>query len=285
MPTLSLSRLSAHRAVTFHTAPGTRIASASEAVCFVNERGFAYFWPIKGVDLPSLWVAAAGDRPVPDEHDDPGHVTWDWKDSLLDKGVWYYGRLLRRRNTMVSLELLPNFYALSPNYGDPENDYLERYEQGLMTLETRQVYEALLREGPLDTLALRRAARLAGETSAGRFNRALEDLQIELRILPVGISQAGAWHYAFIYDLLHRRFPDLVQTAGAITEPQARLTLATRYLRSVGACQPKTLARLFGWNPETLQRTEKALLQTCTAVEVTRADQPGPWLCLPELAE
>jgi len=26
---------------------------------------FVYFWPIKGVELTSLWAAAAGDRPWP----------------------------------------------------------------------------------------------------------------------------------------------------------------------------------------------------------------------------
>jgi len=60
-----------------------------EAIRYVNERGFIYFWPINGILLPSLWEAVSGDRPVPNEHDDPGHVTWGWKDSLLGKHVWY----------------------------------------------------------------------------------------------------------------------------------------------------------------------------------------------------
>lgn len=48
-----------------------------QVVDFVNERGSVYFWPIKDVTLPSLWTAVAG------AHDDPGHVSWGWKDSLL----------------------------------------------------------------------------------------------------------------------------------------------------------------------------------------------------------
>ncbi|MCK7520523.1 MAG: hypothetical protein MZV64_23930 [Ignavibacteriales bacterium] len=55
----------------------TRHAQAST---FVNRRGFVFFWPISGIDLPSLWTAVAGDRPVADKHDDPGHITWGWKD-------------------------------------------------------------------------------------------------------------------------------------------------------------------------------------------------------------
>ncbi|MSP13309.1 MAG: hypothetical protein EXR62_10185 [Chloroflexi bacterium] len=46
-----------------------------EAITYLNQRGFIFFWPIKDVVLPSLWGAVAGNRPVAAEHDDPGHVT------------------------------------------------------------------------------------------------------------------------------------------------------------------------------------------------------------------
>ena len=89
-----------------------------------------FSWPIKGIELPSLWGAVAGNRPVPNNHDDPAHITWQWKDALLGEKKWYYARILRRRNTIISLNLLVYFYALSPNYGDPEQDFLDLYEQG-----------------------------------------------------------------------------------------------------------------------------------------------------------
>ena len=96
-------RLRAYQAQTFRTAPGRRIGNKDEAVSFVKERGFIFFWPIKNVTMPSLWVAAAGDRPVPDEHDDPGHITWGWKDELLGKRRWYYARILRKRGWIILL--------------------------------------------------------------------------------------------------------------------------------------------------------------------------------------
>src|SRR5512142_3094111 len=126
-------RLRAYRARTFHTAPGARVKTKDEAVAFVNERGFAYFWPIKEVSLPSLWAAVAGDRPVADAHDDPGHVTWGWKDSLLGKRKWYYAKVLRHKSTLIALDVAPYFYALSENFGAPEEDYLLQYEQGLLS--------------------------------------------------------------------------------------------------------------------------------------------------------
>lgn len=285
MQTFSKSLLAAYRARTFHHGPGQRLASADEAVEFVNRRGFVFFWPIKGVDLPSLWVAAAGDRPVADEHDDPGHVTWSWKDSLLGQRRWYYGRVLKRRNAMISLAALPYFYALSPNYGEPENDYLMQYEQGILTAEARSVYEALLSEGPLDTIALRKAARLSSRESDARFNKALDDLQMEFKLLPVGVAPVGAWRYAFIYDLTHRHFPDLIQQTSTIYEADARRHLAQLYIESVGAAPVQAVGRIFGWNGEITGRTLKPLLTEGRLVSTASSVDNQTWIGLPQLSE
>ena len=120
MPSITAAQLKAYRAQTYHLKPALRLRSEDDAVRFVNERGFAYFWPIKGVELPSLWAAVAGARPVADAHDDPGHVTWGWKDKLLGAKKWFYAKFLRGRATMISLKTLPYFYALSENYGAPD---------------------------------------------------------------------------------------------------------------------------------------------------------------------
>lgn len=286
MPVLSLDRLNAYRADTFRARQHLRISSASQAVDFVNQRGFIFFWPIKGVTMPSLWVAAAGDRPVADAHDDPGHVTWGWKDDMLPKRVWFYTRMLRKRNTFISLQTIPYFYALSPNFGSPEEDYLIEYDEGRMPLETRQVYEALLKEGPLDTLALRRAAHLAGSSSTTAFNRALETLQVDLRILPVGISQSGAWHYCFIYDLVHRQYPDLINQAQPISEHEARRTLLIQYFQSVGAATAAEANKLFGWRLEDTQRALDKLKQAGKLVdEVEVPDSKHPHWAIPEMIE
>src|SRR5690606_508433 len=125
----------------------------------------------------SLWTAVAGDRPVADAHDDPGHVTWGWKDEMLDKKLWYYAKILRGKATMISLAVAPTFYALTGNYGEPERDYLQQYEDGLMTREAKIVYETLLQQGPMDTVNLRRKIQMTSRKSDSPFSRALTYLQ------------------------------------------------------------------------------------------------------------
>lgn len=278
MLTLSAERLTAYRAETFHLLPDLRVTTREQAIDFVARRGFVYFWPVKGVVLPSLWAAVAGDRPVPNEHDDPGQVTWGWKDEMLGARRWYYAKVLRKKATFIALDVVPCFYALSENYGEPEQDYLLQYQEGRLTFEAKAVYEALLNEGPLDSISLRRLARLGSGENQTRFNRALELLQADFKILPVGVAQAGAWKYAFIYDLVHRFYPDLPEQARPIRQAEARRRLAELYLQSVGAASQKTLMALFGWSKGDAEAALHALAQDGSAVkDVTLADQPGLW--------
>jgi len=258
---LDPEKLAAYRRETFNLDPERWLRSPEQAVEFVNRRGFVFFWPIKNTVLPSLWKATVGDREVPNNHDDPGHVTWGWKDGMLGKRRWYYGRCIRKRNAMISLDLLPAFYALSPNYGDPEHDFLDQYDQGLLSPEAKNIYALLLELGPMDSLAIRREARLASSSATSRFNRGLDTLQMEFKILPTGTSEAGRWRYAFVYDLVSRHYPDLLEKAGKITESLAREQILKSYLKSVGAIEVKQAARLLRWKPAVCQKTALALIE------------------------
>ena len=259
---ITKKRLEAYRRETYRYELRDILRSKEEAIEFVNTRGFIYFWPIKGITLPSLWSAVAGDRQVADAHDDPGHVTWSWKDDLLGKDAWYYAKVLRKKATMIAFDVASYFYALSENYGAPEEDYLTIYEQGRMTQEAKVVYEAILDEGPIDTVALRRATHMTSKSSDSRFARALEYLQSDFKIAPVAVTQAGAWRYAFAYDVVARHYPHIPEAARFIPEDQARQKLTELYFRSVGAAQMRDLKLLFQWQRVEIERAVNTLAQT-----------------------
>jgi len=282
MPSLNLKALRSYRNRTFRLLVSNRVSDPTAALDFVNARGFVYFWPIKGIDLPSLWASVAGERSVAEDHDDPGHITWGWKDAALPKKIWYYGKILRRKATIISLEIAPYFYALTENYGSPEEDYLLAYQEGRLTQSAKQLYETLLDKGSLDTISLRKEARLLNAKESV-FNRALEDLQKDFKILPVGVAEVGAWRYAFRYDITARHMPDLADQARPIGEADARQKLAALYFASVGAAQVRDVARLFGWPPELVRRTLDRLVQKAELVEADHPQKPGPWLALPAL--
>ena len=280
MPNLDIDKLKAHRARTYNLPPFKKLSSPAQARDYVNARGFIYFWPIKGIDFPSLWTAVAGDRPVPNEHDDPGHVTWRWKDNALDKRVWYYAKVLRRKATIISLDAVPYFYALTENYGDYREDYLIPYEEGRLPQGAKQVYETILDNGPLNTVDLRPMARMSNAKDS-EFNKALEILQSDFKILPVGVAKAGAWNYSFIYEITARYYPDLPEQARYIGEGEARGKLLELYFESVGAAQMRDMNKMFRWGNELTARAVRRLIEAGKIVEgVTRSDREGEWLAL-----
>jgi winged helix DNA-binding protein len=283
MPQLDLKKLNSHRTRTYHLSPISRVRTPRAARAFVNERGFIYFWPIKGIELPSLWTAVAGSRVVADNHDDPGHITWGWKDNALGKRIWYYAKILRKKATMISLDIAPYFYALSENYGSHEEDYLLAYEEGRLSQAAKQVYEALLKEGPLHTIDLRSAAKLLNAKES-EFNKALELLQADFKILPTGVAKAGAWKYAFIYDIVPRHFPDLPERARPIGEGAARTKLMELYFESVGAATEGDAAKLFGWRKELIARTINGLVEKDRLIRTEHPKEKGQWFSLPELS-
>jgi len=284
MPSIDLKKLQTHRTRTFNLPPTKRVSSPAQALKFVDQRGFIFFWPISGINMPSLWTVVAGARPVADKHDDPGHITWGWKDSSLGKKMWYYGKILRKKATMISLDVAPYFYALSENYGAPEEDYLIAYEEGRLSQAAKQVYEAVLKEGALNTIDLRKAAKLANAKES-EFNKALEVLQSDFKILPVGVAEAGAWKYSFIYEIVTRHFPELSEQARKISEREARAKLVELYFESVGAAQESDVNKLFGWKKELTARTIAGLVEKRTLIESEHPKEKGKWFALRELVK
>jgi len=270
------------REFNYRRTPERRLHTVEEARAFVEAAGFCHFWPIKGIETPNLFHAIAGRvRPVPNVHDDPDlSKCWSWKDRALGERWWYYGKLLRRRATFVSLALLPAFYACSSNYGDLD-DYLEEYHDGRLTAEARWIYEALLEHGPLDTVRLRKEARMSAESAKSRFERALAELQVGLKVLPVGVAEAGAWRYAFVYDIVQRHFPALPDQARRIKRSEARQTLVARYLDNVVAADRNMIGRVFhvlNWSKTELEWTLASLLQKETIREVKVKGEKRPQL-------
>jgi hypothetical protein len=269
---LTSDEITRQRDFKYHRTQDRRLQSVEEAQTFVNEVGFCHFWPIKGAELPNLFHAIAGRvRPVPMEHDDADiGKCWGWKDDSLDKKWWYYGKLLRRRATLVSLDVLPYFYALSENLGSLD-DYLSEYQDGKMTAEAKAVYEAILENGPLDTVRLRREARMSANSAKSRFDRALVELQVGLKLLPIGVARTGAWNYAFTYELFQRWFPEVPEQARGIKRSEARRVLVQRYIDNVVAADRKMITKVFHvlkWTSRELERTIEALLEEGTIQEV-----------------
>ncbi len=261
-----------YRARTYRSKAGSRLETLNDALMFVERRGFVTLWPIKEIELPSLWTATAGPRPVASAHDDPGHVTWSWKDQMLDQRRWFYAKLLRGKATFVSLAVLPNFYALSSRQADLD-DFRQAYRAGTLSYEALQIADALLEHGAMDTLRLRRTAGLRSAERKSRFERGLTELQRGLWIVPIGVAEAGAWRYAFIYELLDRWYANIPAQAGSLPLDHARTNLAALYFQAVGVAEAGQVKKVFGWNHEHIGETLATLKGQGKLIEL----EDGRW--------
>ena len=106
---------------------------------------------------------------------------------------------------------------------------------------------------------------------------------MDFKILPVGIAEAGAWKYAFIYQVMARHYADIPEQARHIGESQARAKLLELYFDSVGAAQVKDVNKLFGWGDDLTRRAIARMLDSAALRLAEYPAQKGEYLCLPGL--
>jgi hypothetical protein len=261
LPIQTLSQANTLRDQRYRRSQKLRLRTADDIRGFVNDVGLCLLFPVNNIEIPNVYQAVCGAPKDTDTtlRDANIGLTWNTKDGALDKRWWYYGKLIKSKATLVSLDLFPNFYALSDNFGDPD-DYLAEYVAGTLSADAKNIYEALLREGPTHAIQLKRKVNLYGDEVKTKFDKAVQELQNSLKILPVGVAEAGAWRYAFIYDLLWRWLPDVPAAAQKLGRAEARVNILSRHLNNVVYATPKELARTFGWRANEVQAAVEQLV-------------------------
>jgi hypothetical protein len=224
-----------------------RVRTAANAVQFIDRAGFCVLFPLKGVELPSLFYAAAHRMPIPHTWDKYCQLVWKLKDELPLRRHAFYAKYFKGRGSFLSLAMLPNFLALEESAADL-HDHEKLYSAGRITHDARTIWEALAKHGPMATLELRHACKM--ETNAGnvRYKKAMLDLQRRLVVVHFGSEQETAAWASGRFELTSRAFPKQVKLARNITPEKARSAIAAKYLSLGPDASPMQLARLFGWS-------------------------------------
>jgi hypothetical protein len=223
-----------------------RIRTKNQALRFIRDVGFCYaFTPGPG-SLPSLFQ-------VLDTRSENRRWAWawDWKEALPAEKRVFYGRVLGRKPTFISLEFLPCFFALTDNVGDPD-DHARLYEEGRLSTLARRVYEFVSRRGPVTTRQIRAEVEPERRGSSPRLGRAIAELQNLFLLARIGEVGDNPGNYAYVWDLFGRWLPDVVARASAISHRAAAAAVLEQYIRITGAPRPADAAGLFEWSPSTL---------------------------------
>jgi len=222
--------------------PSKRVSTLKAAERLIAKLGFVLAFPADEIMLPSLFEAAAGPDAVAfqDGMGEPESLVWDYKDALPAAGAAWSGKLLHRRASLVSPDLLALLYE-----GEGESNDHHAFD---LSREAHQI-AAALEGGALPTSALR---ELIGNRS--RYDRAIGELHRRLLVTSAGVrEQAAGWPVVMV-ELTCRVF----DVGG-----RADRSLATqRFLGTVLAATPAHLAKAFGWTPAAARACLESLVDS-----------------------
>jgi hypothetical protein len=153
------------------------------------------------------------------QKDPESALAWTIKDDIMRRGRVYYGKLLRGRATFVTRRALPYFNAL---WGVPRHE-----ETKLLSPAARAVLRVLRKEWEMGSRELREASRIDNRVD---FNRALDELQKTLKVIPTEVIYKPTFTY--IWSVTESRFHDELQM---VVDREAALTeIARAYLSAAG---------------------------------------------------
>lgn len=229
---------------------GTRqVETVFDAERFIDQVGFAACMTDSRRPGPSLYVAVCGRRdavmPRNVQKDPESSLTWTLKDELLARGNVYYAKLARGKSTFLARRMIPHFQAL---WGVRRADEARR-----LSRTARAILHVLRKEWETSTADLREASGVKDRT---RFNRALDELQAAMLVVPSAVFYQPKFTY--IWTLAVGRFPDALRRR--VHRDVALREVARCFLCGAGMTMPGELARVTGLSRPDAGRGNRALV-------------------------
>lgn len=183
---------------------------------------------------------------------------WPWKDELAEAKKLYYGKLLVKKPTYVSMKMLPVFYATFGRAGEPD-DHLEDVRAGRLSDLARRVVDYLAHHGETQKKRMRADLGIESKEGRGDLERAIEELQRLMHVARVKAVGERSDDYNYTYDLFVRRYPETVKAAERLSSTEATKILLARLLDLAGGVTEKQVSKLFDWEPDRTLRAVEAL--------------------------
>lgn len=231
-----------------------RVRNGAQLTRFVNDVGFCFaFTAAEGLPLPACF-----DHLSTNDIDRKWGWIWEWKDELAADKKVYYGPILWRKPSFVSMKFLPLLYATHGRAGEPD-DHLEDVKAGRLSEVARRIIEHVTVKGESQTRRMRAELGITSKEGRTQYDRALDEVQRLMYVARVKAVGEGREEYNYTYDLFVRRYPEVVRAAEPIPSPDARSRVLARAIELAGALTAKQIDKLFDWGPEPLGRAIERL--------------------------
>jgi hypothetical protein len=226
------------------------VRTADALVRMVDGLGFCFAFTAE----PAYPIPAAFDHLVTRSEGRKWEWMWGWKDELAEAKRLYYGKLLVRKPTFVSMKMLPTFYATFGRAGEPD-DHLDDVRAGRLSDIARRVIEFLSVNGETQTKRLRAALGITSQEGKSDYAKAIEELQRLMYVARVRAVGEGREDYNYTYDLFVRRYPETVRAAARSSSADAMTALLGRVLELAGGMTERQVAKLFDWSEDRMTHT------------------------------
>ena len=227
-----------------------RVRNAEQLVKLVDSLGFAFAFTLRTGDAP---IPACFDHLSTNDTDRKWKWMWGWKDELPEEKKLYYGVLLARKPTFVSMKLLPTFYATFGRAGESD-DHDAEVRAGRLSDVARRIIEFLAQNGETQTKRMRAELGITSKEGRSTYAKAIDDVQRLMYVARVRAVGEFREDYNYTYDLFVRRYPESVKAAERLTSADATAALLVRTLELAGLVTEKQLVRLFDWDDAVAQR-------------------------------
>lgn len=214
-----------------------RVRNAEQLVTMVDAFGFCFAFTHRTGDAP---IPACFDHLSTNSDDRKWGWMWGWKDELPEAKRLYYGKLLVRKPTFVSMKMLPTFYATFGRAGEAD-DHLEDVRAGRLSDIARRVIDYLTQRGETQTKRMRADLGITSQEGKADYAKAVEELQRLMYVARVKAVGEGREDYNYTYDLFVRRYPETVKSAERISSSDAMTMLLRRLLELAGGVTAKQL--------------------------------------------
>ena len=227
-----------------------RIKNESEAIEFINDVGMSLLFACEEIPLPKLSQSAKSSD----------WDWWEWKDTLQAKKKWYNSRVVKKKATLISMELLPSFLSLYYESGGCEV-YEEEYYYGKLTESAYRIADYIYNHGPKSIDELRKSLAEPGKAGTRKFHDGVTELQTKFKIAVTGLEDK---HWGVrVLDLFSNWAPKaILQKAETLKPDIARQNILKTFISTAGITTVKEISRLFGWQQESIQSTLQQLLKS-----------------------
>jgi len=230
------------------------VKTADGLVRMVNEIGFCFAFTGES----TYPIPAAFDHLDTRSDGRKWEWMWGWKDELAEKKRLYYGKLLVRKPTFVSMKMLPTFYATFGRAGE-KDDHLEDVRAGRLSEIARRIIEFLAVNGETQTKRMRAALGISSQEGRSDYANAIEDLQRLMYVARVRAVGEGRVDYNYTYDLFVHRYPETVRAAERASSADAMTSLLAHLLGLAGGVTEAQIAKLFDWSEDRVAHAARRL--------------------------